>query len=576
MSKPKYHLMIFIVSMALMFIDRDGWAEIDIVNCSSDITCSVKTYRAESPILMVGHSIAASSAAPIPPENIVAIIYDGISASVVCNNMWQNLSSSSGKLDLQNTVRCRISGDRQTIEMDLGIYNQATHDTPYATAPSESGYAELADTSEGAPYCQNETFTASATACKWQTYDGSQWLVYAKTTVENLSIGLAVPSEAELSSFPEYFCARNVDGNGVIDSGEFGECVNTPQGRLCSVDRVQCEPTYASPECTGEGVFNPVIDKCEYPVECPGGAYSPHLQKCVTGLIQECEGRECEPGCPAGYSESDGLCVQVPCEALAGEYVFFPTEDLCVSEPICPSGVYDPTTNQCYEGHTDCPYGDEYACMEYQSERWCSPTVCLDDGALETGEQSGEEEGDNDIYDNGPVDPVTGECLGQLYIFNGKDRRCRSDGVTIAFDDCCKDKDYLFGLVQCSSEELELAGLKQEGLCHYVGRYCSKKVFFGGCLEHKKTYCCYNSKLGRIIQEQGRFQLSTFSGWGSDKQPDCRGLTPEEFQMLDFSKIDLSEYYGDIEVSTEEEIRNKIENGIIDNFGGSTPGGAWQ
>nr|HEC1719610.1 mating pair stabilization protein [Campylobacter jejuni] len=35
-------------------------------------------------------------------------------------------------------------------------------------------------------------------------------------------------------------------------------------------------------------------------------------------------------------------------------------------------------------------------------------------------------------------------------------------------------------------------------------------------------------------------------GWGSPKSPDYRGFTPEEFQKLDFSKIDLSEFIADI------------------------------
>ena len=94
--------------------------------------------------------------------------------------------------------------------------------------------------------------------------------------------------------------------------------------------------------------------------------------------------------------------------------------------------------------------------MECLSEMWCSPNVCLDEGALEPGEETGEEEGDSDISDGGPLDPITGECLGQIYIFNGKDRRWGSDGVTIAFEDCCKDEDNLFGLLLCKPEELEL------------------------------------------------------------------------------------------------------------------------
>ncbi len=128
-----------------------------------------------------------------------------------------------------------------------------------------------------------------------ESYDGSLWLVYAKTMVANLTIGFSVPSAEEPESLPEYFCARDVDGNGVIDSGELGECVHAPQGRLCSVDSARCEPTYALPARPDGGVFNPEIDKCEYPVDCPGGAYFPHLQKCVVGHIRECEVMICAP-----------------------------------------------------------------------------------------------------------------------------------------------------------------------------------------------------------------------------------------------------------------------------------------
>ncbi|ENU5879869.1 MULTISPECIES: hypothetical protein [Campylobacter] len=47
-----------------------------------------------------------------------------------------------------------------------------------------------------------------------------------------------------------------------------------------------------------------------------------------------------------------------------------------------------------------------------------------------------------------------------------------------------------------------------------------------------------------MFNEQGRPQIKR--GWGSPKSPDYRGFTPEEFQKLDFSKIDLSEFIADI------------------------------
>ena len=71
--------------------------------------------------------------------------------------------------------------------------------------------------------------------------------------------------------------------------------------------------------------------------------------------------------------------------------------------------------------------------------------------------------------------------------------------------------------------------------------------------------------MGRILQEEGRPTLKAFApsgNWGSAKEPSCRGFTPEEFQMLDFSRIDLSEGYGDIQVNTQEQMTSTMQNKI--------------
>lgn len=79
---------------------------------------------------------------------------------------------------------------------------------------------------------------------------------------------------------------------------------------------------------------------------------------------------------------------------------------------------------------------------------------------------------------------------------------------------------------------------KGQKLCHYVGTYCSKKVVT--CVERKESYCCYNSPLARILQEQGRPQLG--KGWGSAQHPQCEGFTQDELERLDFDAMDLSEF----------------------------------
>ncbi len=109
---------------------------------------------------------------------------------------------------------------------------------------------------------------------------------------------------------------------------------------------------------------------------------------------------------------------------------------------------------------------------------------------------------------------------------------------------------------QCDTMDMETAALKNSKMCHYVGKYCSKEWAFIGCVQRRESHCCFNSMLGRIIHEQGRPQLSTFNGWGTPENPDCRGFTPEEFQSLDFSSMDLSEYFGFIQNQAQQAINS--------------------
>ena len=111
----------------------------------------------------------------------------------------------------------------------------------------------------------------------------------------------------------------------------------------------------------------------------------------------------------------------------------------------------------------------------------------------------------------------------------------------------------------CDEMDTTTAINKASGYCHKVGTFCKKKVKFLGCIQKAEGHCCFNSKLARIIQEQGRSQLTTFTdGWGSPKSPNCRGFTPDEFQQLDFSEIDLTEYIEDLEKNTQEQLESKI------------------
>ena len=133
-------------------------------------------------------------------------------------------------------------------------------------------------------------------------------------------------------------------------------------------------------------------------------------------------------------------------------------------------------------------------------------------------------------------------CIEPILVFQGKGLGCRKD--SIGFRNCCKLGGWGTdaGLTMCNAEEHELGYARQADLTHYVGKYCSGDNLFG-CYEHTHVYCKFNSKIGRIIQEQGRLQLGI--GWGSAKVPNCTALTPEQLAQLNFELIDFSEYFGD-------------------------------
>jgi len=95
----------------------------------------------------------------------------------------------------------------------------------------------------------------------------------------------------------------------------------------------------------------------------------------------------------------------------------------------------------------------------------------------------------------------------------------------------------------CKASDAPAAIKSKLGYCHYNGKYCAKRSLFG-CLVKRKSYCCFQSKLARIIQEQGRNQIGR--RWGGAKHPDCTGFTAEEIGQLDFSQMDFTEVINEI------------------------------
>jgi len=113
----------------------------------------------------------------------------------------------------------------------------------------------------------------------------------------------------------------------------------------------------------------------------------------------------------------------------------------------------------------------------------------------------------------------------------------------------------------CPDASIETLQAKQAGRTHFIGSYCKRDFPLIGCVQEADVYCVFNS----IIQEQGRLQLQRFAPggkWGSAKSPNCEGFSPEEFQMLDFSQIDLSEMFGDIAPLPTAKVQNNVQKAV--------------
>lgn len=119
-------------------------------------------------------------------------------------------------------------------------------------------------------------------------------------------------------------------------------------------------------------------------------------------------------------------------------------------------------------------------------------------------------------------------------------------------------------LFACSQDEMKLDIKDRMGLCHNLGSYCSSS-FLGICSTKRTAYCCFESKLSRVLQEQGRPQLG--KPWGSAKKEQCQGFTVDEFAKLDLSVMDFTDVYSDFldaaklpdELQTMSDIQDKIQ-----------------
>ena len=234
----------------------------------------------------------------------------------------------------------------------------------------------------------------------------------------------------------------------------------------------------------------------------------------------------------------------------------------------------------CTAAERECLLQENGSCIRHRVKYQCQKTVktdgyvCGDKFFCSDGSCSDIENNVNSDFGHAVSQLATlaqaGKDIGlnanNLRAFSGRPMYCRRSGF--GFSDCCKDSGWghKVGLAKCSSEENALGQAKEKKLVVYVGTFCSKKIL-KKCIQRKSSYCVFDNKLARIIQYQGRSgQLGV--GFGGASSPNCRGMSVDELQKIDFNRMDYSDFYDELNERTNMPDRNQImehmKNSIVD------------
>jgi conjugal transfer mating pair stabilization protein TraN len=204
----------------------------------------------------------------------------------------------------------------------------------------------------------------------------------------------------------------------------------------------------------------------------------------------------------------------------------------------------------CSQTESRCLQYKNKRCMRFSQTFQCSEAQCLPektvcpgkitcaDGKCDPSKADVSDDTGEGLSRLGALSGVAGEVVkhqvnsGTPAIFSGSTKECKKHPIN--FRDCCTDSGWGSWIKHCPEDLQMLQRAKHENRVVYLGSY--KKHKLGA---HHYSYCIFPTQLAAIIQIQGRSQQLGIS-YGTAKEPDCRGLTPEELERIDFSRLDLS------------------------------------
>lgn len=150
---------------------------------------------------------------------------------------------------------------------------------------------------------------------------------------------------------------------------------------------------------------------------------------------------------------------------------------------------------------------------------------------------------------------LVGDMIGGAGLSQGASQALGAAGAALGviaavYAAYCAAVMLIQAVYKCTEDELKLTSMRDVGNCHYIGSYCAQKRL-GLCVKKMRSYCCFSSPLSRIVQEQVRKQGDMiggeFAGFGSAKNPQCAGIPIEKIGLIDWDRIDLSEWIAILE-----------------------------
>ncbi|WP_309091917.1 conjugal transfer protein TraN [Phenylobacterium sp.] len=329
------------------------------------------------------------------------------------------------------------------------------------------------------------------------------------------------------------------------------------------------------------------VYRCEVetpPAGTPTGEITDHVggemepQACEARTDGACRLTNSECTQPGGTRNVNGVPTTADCWEQTDTYTcegLGPTESSCnppsgceLKEEVCLDEV---PADQCRAWENVYQCSREVVTEETRNS--CQTRVCIGDMCVGT-----EDEGSDEMPD-ALAALLAARLAGEDYskdltIFKGQPMRCRK--AIFGFRNCCKDSGWgvELGLTQCSEEEKTLMQRQEAKATHYVGTYCSQKSFFGVCIEKAMRYCAFEGTIARIVQEAGRPQVN--KSWGTPKEADCSGFTIEEFQQLDLTNVDFSDFADEMmsrfTTPDPNSTMGRIQTSIESLMGAGSPG----